>query len=178
MTDQESLLAAIYEEVALHAHDASWPGRFNSERDRLLFMFPAEFIEVQHIGSTAVPGLRAKPIIDILAGVESMVVAESLVEPLCCSGYTTSADFNAAFSDRKWFMRWANGHRTHHLHVVVHGGDVWRQRLKFRDALRLQPQLAARYEALKKDLAERHPEDREAYTDAKSAFVRAVVGDA
>ena len=107
-----------------------------------------------------------------------MAVSESLVEPLCCSGYTTSADFNAALSDRKWFMRWANGHRTHHLHVVVHRGDVWRQQLKFRDALRLQPQLAARYEALKTDLAAKHPNDREAYTDAKSEFVRAVVGHA
>lgn len=178
MTDQESLFAALYEDVTLHAHDASWSGLFELERDRLLAMFPGELIEVQHIGSTAVPGLQAKPIIDILAGVESMAVAESLVEPLCCSGYTTSADFNAALSDRKWFMRWANGHRTHHLHVVVHRGDVWRQQLKFRDALRLQPQLAARYEALKTDLAAKHPNDREAYTDAKSEFVRAVVGDA
>src|SRR5882724_2398730 len=115
MNEQESLLAAIYEEVRLHAYDPSWPSSYIAERDRLLSVLPGTFIELQHIGSTAIPGLHAKPIIDILAGVESMRAAEAIAEPLCKSGYTTSAEFNETLTDRKWFMRWANGHRTHHL---------------------------------------------------------------
>ena len=175
MSDQESLMAAIYEEVALHPYDAAWPDRYMQERGRLLSLFPATFIDIQHIGSTAVPAMVAKPIIDLLAGVASMAVAESLTKTLCNSGYTTSAEFNAALTDRKWFMRWDNGHRTHHLHVVVHGGSVWKQHLRFRDALRSNPRLAADYAVLKTDLAARHTDDREAYTQAKAAFIQSVV---
>ncbi|MBT9552657.1 MAG: GrpB family protein [Hydrogenophaga sp.] len=174
MNEHESLVAAIYEEVKLHAYDPSWPVAYATERERLLSVLPGVFLDVQHIGSTAVPGLAAKPIIDILAGVESMAVAESVTALLCASGYTTSAEFNETLRDRKWFMRWANGHRTHHLHVVVHGGQVWHERLRFRDALCSNPVLAARYAELKAESAEKHPTDRDAYTDAKAEFVRSV----
>lgn len=175
MTEHDSLRAAIVEAVRLQDYDPTWPARFAAERDRLLALLPGVFIDVQHIGSTAVPGLAAKPVVDILAGVESMTVAEALAGPLCGSGYTTSAEFNAALADRKWFMRWADGRRTHHLHVVVHGAAPWRERLRFRDELRLRPELAARYAALKAELAAAHPRDREAYTDAKAAFVQSVL---
>ena len=178
MDDQESLHAAIYENVKLHDYDPSWPVAFLAERERLISLLPTQFVELQHIGSTAIPGLKAKPIIDILAGVRTMAVAEALTEPLCRSGYTTSTEFNETLGDRKWFMRWANGHRTHHLHVVVHGAEPWTERMRFRDALRQQPELAVRYAVLKSQLAETHATDREAYTDAKAEFVRAVSRDA
>lgn len=177
MNEQESLLAAIHEEVALHEYQSSWPMAFCAERDRLESLLPGAFIELQHIGSTAIQGMPAKPIIDILAGVGSMNQADSLVEAICKSGYTTSPEFNATLTDRRWFMRWADGHRTHHLHVVVHDGDVWHERLRFRDALRSQPELAERYALLKSQLAARHTNDREAYTDAKAEFVRSVLRD-
>ena len=174
MTDEESLFAAIHEPVALQAHDASWSARFGEERARLLALFPTALVDVQHIGSTAVRGLVAKPIVDILAGVESMSVAASLASALCKAGYSTSAEFNASLTDRQWFMRWADGRRTHHLHVVVHGGSVWHEHLRFRDALRSSAALSERYAALKSSLAALHPNDREAYTDAKVGFIRAV----
>ena len=174
MNEQESLVAAIHEDVKLHEYDPSWPGAFAMEEARLRSLLPRTFLDIQHVGSTAVPGLVAKPIIDILAGVESMAVAESLAPSLCSSGYTTSAEFNASLSDRKWFMRWKDGHRTHHLHVVVHNSPAWHERLHFRDALRASPALAAQYALLKAGLAEEHSADREAYTDAKAEFVRAI----
>ena len=176
MNEHDSLHAAIYEEVSLQPYDPRWPGLFAAERSRLLLLapqLPARLVDIQHIGSTAVPGLVAKPVIDMLAGVESMAAAEALVAPLCANGYTTSAEFNATLADRKWLMRWADGRRTHHLHIVVHGGAVWAQRLRFRDALRSDPALAARYAALKTELAAKYTDDREAYTDAKAAFVQA-----
>lgn len=174
MNSAASLHAAIHEEVALQAYDASWSARFATERERLLALFPGRLIAIEHMGSTAVPGLVAKPVIDMLAGVVSMEEARVLAGPLCAAGYTTSAEFNATLTDRQWFMRWADGRRTHHLHLVVHGSPAWRQRLYFRDALRASPELAATYAALKADLASKHPTDREAYTEAKAAFVRAV----
>ena len=175
MNKADSLQAAIDEEVALEAYNDAWPARFVAERDRLLGLLPLSFIDIEHIGSTAVPGLMAKPIIDMLAGVASMAEARSLSPVLLDAAYTTSAEFNAALSDRQWFMRWADGHRTHHLHVVVHGSPAWAQHLRFRDALRADPVLAAAYAALKAELALRHPDDREAYTSAKAEFVRSVV---
>ena len=174
MNDSESLNAAIHEEVMLQAYDRRWPDRFVAERDRLLALLPLVFVDIEHIGSTAVPGLVAKPIVDLMAGVETMAMAKSLAEPLCDNGYTTSAEFNATLTDRQWFMRWADGHRTHHLHIVVYGGDVWARHLRFRDALRASPVFAARYAALKAELAVRHPTDREAYTSAKTAFVNSL----
>ena len=178
MNEHESLFAAINEEVTLHEYSPAWPVAFDAERERLLLRFPGVFVDVQHIGSTSVPGLAAKPIIDILAGVKSMAVAESISNALCEAAYTTSAEFNETLTNRKWFMRWSNGHRTHHLHVVPYGVGVWHEHLRFRDALRLRPELAARYSTLKSNLAERHNADREAYTDAKSEFVRSVLQDA
>lgn len=174
MSPSASLAAAICEQVALHAYDPSWPAAYAVERARLLALLPGVFIDLRHIGSTAVPGLCAKPIIDILAGVESMAIVASMAEPVCTFGYTTSAEFNATLLDRRWFMRWANGRRTHHLHMVVHDSRAWHEHLRFRDALRAQPDLAARYAALKTRLAERYATDREAYTEAKAAFVRRV----
>jgi GrpB-like predicted nucleotidyltransferase (UPF0157 family) len=178
VTEEESLQAAIHEDVALHPYDTSWPQAFEVERMRLLTLFPGQFVEIEHIGSTAVPGLGAKPVIDLLGGVRSINDAEQLASPLCQSGYATSAAFNESLSDRKWFMRWANGHRTHHLHLVVHGGPIWHERLAFRNALQSRPELAARYVALKTQLATAHPNDREAYTMAKTEFVRAAVHEA
>ena len=178
MDEQASLLAAIHEDVVLHAHDPAWPARFAEERERLVGLGPDLFIDVQHIGSTAVPGLAAKPIIDLLAGVASMAVARGLAERVAGWGYTGSAEFNATLADRQWFMRHANGHRTHHLHVVVHGGPAWQDRLRFRDVLCADPDVAARYAALKQQLAQVHATDREAYTLAKEGFVRMVLESA
>ena len=174
MDEHESLMAAINEEVKLHEYNALWPSLYEAERQRLLSLLPGTFLDIQHIGSTSIPGMRAKPIIDILAGVDSMETARSIAATLCSSGYTTSAEFNESLSDRQWFMRWSNGHRTHHLHVVVHGSTAWVERLRFRDALRSSEKLAAEYAQLKSEMAARHSEDREAYTDAKSHFVKAV----
>jgi GrpB-like predicted nucleotidyltransferase (UPF0157 family) len=153
-------------------YDQTWPKKFDVERTRLLSLFPRDFVKIEHFGSTAIPGMLAKPIIDILCGVETLMDAGALSTRLCEIGYSTSAEFNASLSDRKWFMRWADGRRTHHLHVVVHGGAVWRERLAFRDRMRGDADAAAGYESLKTSLATRHRDDREAYTAAKADFVR------
>lgn len=178
MNEQASLLAAIHEEIRLCPYDVQWPVAFTDERRRLARLLPDTFIAIEHIGSTAVPGLPAKPIIDILAGVVSMAAAGAVAGPLLAAGYATSAEFNESLPDRKWFMRWSGGRRTHHLHVVVHESEAWHERVRFRDALRSRPVMAARYVELKERLAAEHPTDREAYTEAKAEFVRSVLRDA
>lgn len=166
-----SLAAAIHEDVALRPHDAAWADVFERERARLDALLPGTFVQIAHIGSTAVPGLVAKPVIDLLAGIRTLDGVDELVDRLCENGYTTSREFNATLADRRWLMRWKNGHRTHHLHIVVHAGEPWLDRLAFRDTLRRDPELARRYAELKTALATRHRDDREAYTEAKAAFV-------
>lgn len=175
MPADDSLTRAITEEVCLVAHDSRWAERFIEERDRLLDLLPGRFVAIEHIGSTAVPGLSAKPIIDIIAGVSSLSEADALLEPLCARGYETSAEFNATLSDRRWLMRQALGRRTHHLHLVVFGGEAWIRHLQFRDVLRADVAIATRYEYLKRELAERHRHDREAYTDAKTTFIKEIL---
>ena len=175
MADEQSLAAAINENVALSAHDPAWAPSFEAERARLQALLPDIFLAIEHIGSTAVPGLVAKPVIDLLAAVESLDGVDVLVDRLCENGYTTSREFNATLADRRWLMRWRDGHRTHHLHIVVLGGQPWHDRLAFRDALRRDPALADRYATLKTELAATHQADREAYTAAKAAFVREAV---
>lgn len=175
MDGPDELRAAIHEPVRLVAHDTAWSAAAAAERERLLALFAGTFLEVEHIGSTAVPGLAAKPIIDLLAGVRTMAVARALHAAVVDAGYTTSRDFNATLTDRQWYMRAAGGRRTHHLHIVEHGAAAWREHLRFRDALRADAALAARYAALKAALAQRHADDREAYTEAKTAFVRSVL---
>jgi len=174
MTDAHSLVAAIRKDVSLQAHDRGWARAFEQERDRLHACLPGVFVAIEHIGSTVVAGLMAKPVIDLMAGVESLQDADALVDRVCDNGYTTSRELNATLTDRRWLMRWHDGHRTHHLHIVVMDGAPWRDRLAFRDALRGDPALARRYAELKSVLAARYQADREAYTDAKAAFVIAV----
>lgn len=171
-----SLTQAISEEISLAAYDPRWAAQFIEERDRLWQLLPRRFTAIEHIGSTAVPQLAAKPIIDILAGVTTLREADALLDPLCAHGYETSAEFNATLPDRRWLMRHALGRRTHHLHLVVFGGEPWIRRLQFRDTLRADAAIAIRYEQLKRSLAQQYRRDREAYTHAKTAFIHEVLG--
>ncbi len=172
----DSILSAIREGVSMHPYDPAWPQRFAEERDRLRELFP--FIrDIQHIGSTAIPGLQAKPVIDLLAGVDSMDAVEALVPPLTGIGYLYLPEQNLILPERRWLMRQKDGHRTHHLHLVTYQGEEWLRLLRFRDALLRDPALAARYAHLKTDLVGRFGGDRDTYTRSKSDFVKAVLGE-
>ncbi|BBI50470.1 hypothetical protein HORIV_28910 [Vreelandella olivaria] len=178
MDETESLNRAIHEEVALFPYDLAWPTLFEKERDRLLALFPDQFLAIEHIGSTAVPDLSAKPIIDILAGVDSMSRADELLEPLCRAKYATSMEYNASLVGRRWLMRWADGRRTHHLHLMVYGSEEWHRRLAFRNRLRDSTELAQQYERSKRQWAAAFKTDREAYTAAKGDFIHEALNKA
>ncbi len=173
MGADDDLQRAIVEPVVLYDHDPAWPAAFEAERARLTAALPGTFVAIEHIGSTAVPGLRTKPVIDLLAGVRTIDEAYALNAIAAGFGYGAPPEYNAALKTRQWFMRQSGGRRTHHLHVVVHGGDEWNVRVAFRDRLRRDATLRAAYTALKDDLARRHAGDRDAYTEGKSAFILA-----
>ena len=173
--DGDSLARAIDQSVDVVDHDPRWRGVFEAERARLFELFPAVLIEVAHIGSTSVDGVRAKPIVDLMAGVTSMAPAVALLDPLCNHGYAVSDDLNHVLIDRQFLMRHADGRRTHHLHVVVHESQAWHDRVAFCALLRGDAELRGRYERLKMDLAARHAAHRDAYTEGKSAFIQAAI---
>ncbi len=162
--------------VALRQYDGRWAELFELERARLQAALGNDVLAVEHIGSTSVPGLTAKPILDIGVAVENFDTAFALVPRLEGLGYTFRGE--QGIPRRHYFVQGADTKRTHHLHMLERTNPEWRDLLGFRDRLRAQPETAQAYERLKRQLAEQHPNDREAYTDGKVEFVRAVLGRA
>jgi putative glutamine amidotransferase len=155
---------------AVEPYDRAWPERFEREARRLRTVLGDRAVRVDHVGSTSVPGLAAKPTIDIQVSVPSMVPRANYVEPLRQVGYRTAID---PWSDEhEFFSRDEEGGRAYHVHVCASGSRWERRHLAFRDWLRTHPDDAAAYERLKRELAARHPRDTYGYTDAKTAFIR------
>jgi GrpB-like predicted nucleotidyltransferase (UPF0157 family) len=127
----------------------------------------------EHIGSTSVPGLPAKPIIDLMAGHDAGTDPSQFFDVLIGAGYEHRGP--QGVPNRELFVLGPESLRTHHLNLVAVGGVFWREHLLFRDRLRREPQIATAYSALKQALALRHPTDRVAYTDGKAAFIRQVL---
>lgn len=157
-------------------YDARWPAAFEQERALLAeALGPWLAGPPEHIGSTAVPGLAAKPVIDIMAPVHTLAASRPAIEAARELGYM---HYPYKPDVMHWFCKPSAAHRTHHLHLVPLGSPLWRERLAFRDALRADPELRASYQALKLDLAQRHRLVREAYTDAKTPFIEQVLRQA
>lgn len=154
--------------VQIVEYDPAWPAAYEAERERLTPLLPTG-VQLHHFGSTAVPGLAAKPVIDMI------VLMENLDAPIAAivqrGGYQYPRAFNATLTHRRFLCYPTAAHRTHHLHLVDEPGELER-RLRFRDRLRADPVLAGEYVALKCALAERYRDDREAYTEAKTEFVK------
>ena len=162
------------EPIRLFPYDPAWPARFERERAALEDAIGSWILGgVHHVGSTAVPGLEAKPIVDILAGVRDFDESRACFEPLARLGYLYAPYLP---EEMHWLCKPHPSRRTHHLHLVPVDSERYADELAFRDRLRADPQVAAEYLVLKRDLARRFAHDREAYTDAKSYFVRRVLG--
>jgi len=165
------------DDVEIVAYDSRWPLLFDEEASRLRAVLDQSLIVgLEHFGSTAIPGLSAKPIIDIVIAVPSLAVAQPMfVDALRKLDYVYWADNPK--KDRLFFVKGMppfGSKRSHHVHVTEPEGEMW-QRLAFRDYLRDHPEEAANYEQLKRRLAGEHPTDREAYTNAKSGYVETVM---
>lgn len=164
------------EPIRVVSHDPSWASRFESERSALQFAIGAWVVGgIHHVGSTAVPGLEAKPVIDILVGVRDLPSSRVSFDRLAELEYRY-APYRA--QEMHWFCKPDPGRRTHHLHLVPAGSQRYRAELAFRDHLRTHPEVAGEYADLKRGLARSFENDREAYTAAKAQFIEAVVGRA
>lgn len=167
------------EPVRLVGYDPDWPRQFERERAALSGkIWPWIDGGIHHVGSTAVPGLSAKPIIDILVGVRDLDESWSCLDPLATLGYLY-APYLAG--EMHWFCKPHPSRRTHHLHLVPTGSERYLAELAFRDRLRVDSELATEYVALKDQLARRFADDRDAYTAAKADFIEralVIIGEA
>jgi GrpB-like predicted nucleotidyltransferase (UPF0157 family) len=158
-------------------YDATWPRQFEEEKRRILGAISRYVAAVEHVGSTSVPGLAAKPIVDILVGLRSLSDATSCINPLKGLGYEYVPEFEAELPERRYFRRVVPRPRTHHIHMVETTSEFWRRHLLFRDYLRAQPEDARAYELLKRDLVSRFEVGRD-YAAAKSVFISAILDKA
>ena len=156
-------------------HDPAWPAVFEALAAPVREAVADLGAEVEHVGSTSVPGLAAKPVIDMDVVVHSPDGVPEAIERLGVLGYVREGDMGIA--GREAFL-WPAGAVRHHLYVVVAGSRQHLDHIRFRDHLRAHPQVAAEYAALKRELAHRHGADRNAYADAKAGFVAAALSRA
>jgi putative glutamine amidotransferase len=160
-------------DYAVVDHDPSWSQRFDEEAARILAALPADLVtRLDHVGSTSVPGLAAKPIVDMQLSLNALTPRRTYVEPLRRLGYDHTLD---PWSDEhEYFSRDVGGARMFQIHVCIAGGSWERRHLAFRDWLREHPVEAASYAELKRELAEKHRRDLISYVDAKTSFIRAI----
>lgn len=163
-------------EAPIHVvpYDPTWVAKFEDEKASLeTLLAPWRRGPIEHVGSTAVVGLCAKPVIDVMVGVASLAESEPAKDALREAGYQYS-DYRADILH--WFCKPSFAMRTHHLHLIPYQSPLWRDRLRFRDLLRTDSALASEYAALKLGLAKKFEFDREAYTAGKAPFISRVLG--
>ena len=159
--------------IEIIEYNIAWPTRFLAERAILqIALAPWLIGDIEHIGSTSVLGLAAKPVIDIMAPVASLEASRGAISAVELMGYCF---YSYKPEEMHWFCKPSPEVRTHHLHLVPLGSRTWVERLAFRDALRLNPAMAQEYAALERRLSQDFAYDREAYTDAKAPFIQNVI---
>jgi GrpB-like predicted nucleotidyltransferase (UPF0157 family) len=165
--------------VVVASYSENWPLHFADVRAELLEVLAPSCVAVEHIGSTSVPGLAAKPIIDVLLGADALGTIENAMQGLARHGYEYVSKYEGEFPARPYFVR-AGSHSALrvNVHAVVKGSQFWLELIAFRDALRFSPSLVSQYQALKLQLAVKHAQDRPTYTAAKASFIQAVVASA
>ena len=157
--------------VYLAPYDSMWPVMFEAEAARIEQVCVGLPLRLEHIGSTSVPGMSAKPVIDILAGRPPKSQPGPYIAAIRQLGYEHLGANGVP--GREFFRR--GSPRSHHIHLTSWSSAVWKDHLTFRDVLRTKPAIARDYEALKRDAAIAFADDRRAYTDAKGPFIRGVI---
>jgi GrpB-like predicted nucleotidyltransferase (UPF0157 family) len=156
------------EPVVVVDHDPAWADRGVTERDLLQPLLRTWLTgDLEHVGSTAVPGLAAKPVIDLQAPVADLRAADAIAGVVAPHHWHQVPPELDQRPYRRFFVKVLDGQRVAHLHVMTTGSSRWHQQLAFRNALRADPALVAAYARLKRQLAHDHPDDREAYTAGK-----------
>lgn len=163
---------AVANPIVIVEYDPRWPEEFARLRDRAQSAMGELAVSIEHVGSTAVPGLPAKPVIDVVVVIARDDDLPVAIERLEAIGYVARGDLGVP--GREAFS-WQEGERRHHLYVSPITSEELQAQVTFRDRLLSDPQLAAEYVALKRELAAKYRDDRPSYTDGKTAFIAAAL---
>ena len=164
---------AFMRNIVIVPWDASWPARFESEAQRLKSALGSILLDVQHVGSTSVPGLPSKPLLDIMLVVTDLAALDERNEEMIALGYEPQG---ALFvPESRFFAKGGEASRTHHLHSYAPGHPEIARHLDFRDFLRCHPEEARQYAGLKQQLAEQYRDDLPAYSDGKTPMIRSLI---
>lgn len=159
--------------VTLLEYDPDWAKEFLKEKTSLEKILADFKVDIQHVGSTSVKGCIAKPIIDISIGVESLEYGMLLIEPLENAGYEYRGD--AGVPGRLFLKKQTENIQSHFIHIEQINNDSHKNHILFRDYLNTHPEDVIKYNHLKRQLAEKHSDDREAYTKEKSEFIKNII---
>jgi GrpB-like predicted nucleotidyltransferase (UPF0157 family) len=155
--------------IELAPYNPDWPAKYELEAQRLIPVFGEQLISIQHIGSTAIPGIKAKPVIDIMIVVQDLELVEEFNPEMIGLGYTPRGE--AGIPGRRFFRKDTQEIRSHHVHVYARGHEAIQTQLNFRDFLRAHPEDAQAYSRLKEALAAAYPFDPGMYTESKTEFI-------
>jgi GrpB-like predicted nucleotidyltransferase (UPF0157 family) len=173
MTMNEDDLGLKRGMVRVVPYRPEWPAYFQSERELLQKILGAKVLEIRHIGSTAIPGMPAKPIIDILSAVENLADVDDFTDALAAIGYEDKG--NGDVPGRRYFVKGSEAARTHHLNFYEMNSPGWIIHILFCEYLKAHDEVAKEYAQLKLKLAKEFPTDRASYTNGKEKFVAGIV---
>lgn len=159
--------------VILDSHNLEWQKVFESEKLILKAIFNDSAAKIEHVGSTAINGISAKPVIDIAVGVRTLDLSEKIIKKLEETGYVKIPGHGDV--DRIFFAKGNHKNRTHHLHVELYDGVSWNNHILFRNYLNSNKEKLTEYEVLKKELAAKYYNDRDKYTSGKASFIISVI---
>ncbi|WJE55067.1 GrpB family protein [Bacillus cereus] len=160
-------------EIIIEPYNLNWHKEFLKEKENFISLLKKDISAIEHIGSTSVEGLVAKPLIDMMIGVKDLKVVDHWIVPLQTIGYEYV--FHKDFPQRRFFRKgkWRAG--THHLHVYTYGNQEWEHNLLFRDFMRNHEWARMEYKQLKQELAMKYPFDRVSYTNGKSPYIEKII---
>lgn len=164
------------QEVHLQAYDATWADQYAAEAMNICSALGNAELPMEHIGSTAVPGLSAKPVVDMMLGVEKLSQVDEWKGQLEALGYEEI--HHSDMPERRFFRKGPRRAGTHHLHVYVYQSEAWNHQWLFREELRRSSAKRQHYERLKQRLARWYPQDRKRYTAAKAPFIQQTIEQA
>ncbi len=173
MKKETKILGLQRKKVKLLAYSPKWEKLFEAEKKRLCSAIGKYALNIQHVGSTAISGMRAKPIIDIAVGVESLDIGKKCVKPLEKLGYEYKHE--AGVKGRHFFAKGPENNRTHYVHIEKLGSRPWQNHVLFRDYLCAHKKAVRKYSLLKEKLAKKYKNDRDTYTAKKHSFIEKII---
>ena len=160
--------------VKLVAYDPEWAALFKMEAVQIKELFGNRALGIEHVGSTSIPGMAAKPILDLMVAVDAIDDYATYAERLGKLGYFFRQD-NRDEQEHILFVKGAEEKRTHYLKLTTLNSDFWREHILFRDYLIHHPERAAEYRQLKRNLLEKYADERARYTEEKAAFIKQTI---